>query len=458
MTSQPETDNIQVLMELIAGNYLVEVPDHDNPVTATLLQHVTKLRTHASDNLTDIVDLSTKTVETSFFSTRLLYDMRAVNHVQSVAAAAEQMAASTESIGVNGEAIAENARDALEVTEKGRLAADEAIKFMATITESVAGNTKKIDKLAQVAEAISKNADAIKKIARQTNLLAINAAIEAARAGEAGRGFAVVAGEVKNLAGQTGDATEEIDTIIKDLQAKMSDVIHSMRETSEAVATGQVSIEAVNQNMAEIENKNTLVSTNVAEIAMTLKEQGKASLSIADGISRIAENSANAVQGIENVVDALADVEVQIDTHFAHLADIQVPGKIVKLAQSDHVRWKNRLINMIAGRESIDDRELADHHSCRLGKWYDQVSDSQYRDHPAFRALVKPHQAVHAHGIEATRLYNAGKVAAALGEIDKVELASREVLSLLRELASLELKPVATKPASRPQQLGALAS
>jgi methyl-accepting chemotaxis protein len=77
---------------------------------------------------------------------------------------------------------------------------------------------QEIGRLTDAAQEIGEVVHLIQKIAGQTNLLALNATIEAARAGEAGRGFAVVAGEVKSLAVQTANATEQIVSQITAVQ------------------------------------------------------------------------------------------------------------------------------------------------------------------------------------------------------------------------------------------------
>jgi methyl-accepting chemotaxis protein len=90
----------------------------------------------------------------------------------------------------------------------------EQINTLASSVQSISGS---LDDLVQALTEVRRVAQTIRAIAGQTNLLALNATIEAARAGEAGRGFAVVASEVKTLAGQTAQATKEIDSTLDNL-------------------------------------------------------------------------------------------------------------------------------------------------------------------------------------------------------------------------------------------------
>ena len=93
-----------------------------------------------------------------------------------------------------------------------------------------------MSQLATAATRIGEVIGLIQAIAGQTNLLALNATIEAARAGEAGRGFAVVASEVKNLAGQTAKATEEVATQIGAIQSAAGDATQAIEQVNNIIA------------------------------------------------------------------------------------------------------------------------------------------------------------------------------------------------------------------------------
>jgi methyl-accepting chemotaxis protein len=120
----------------------------------------------------------------------------------------------------------------------------------------------------------------ITSIAEQTNLLALNATIEAARAGDAGRGFAVVAQEVKNLAGQTAKATEEIS----------SHIVNMQRATGESVGA----IKAIGQTIERISGITTSISSAV-------EQQGTATQSIAEGVQAAASGTLDVADNIERV-------------------------------------------------------------------------------------------------------------------------------------------------------------
>lgn len=435
--SAREQDLVRCIQALCDGDYTV-CPEHDDPLSQALKKLIQQLSSHVQDEMTHVVKLSVQANETAIFSAQMLSNLNKMDtFAQSIAAAAEEMNATVQQIGDYGTQIASQAQEAQKVTDLGASAARESVKRMGEIAQSVQDGSKKVGALSEFSEEIGKIAEDIKKIADQTNFLAINATIEAARAGESGKGFAVVAGEVKKLSEQIKSSTDEINNITEHLQKESREIVSSMQRSKDVVTRGQESIDQVAARMESIQDKISDVTSNTSNIAHTLSEQRQASIEVSNGITEIAGNSTKSVQGIERIVDAMDVVEQLITAQMKYMTDFNVPNKVIKLAQSDHVLWKKRLANMIAGREGLKPDELADHHTCRLGQWYDKVTDPKYIESKLFQSLVRPHKMVHMSGIQAVRFFNSGHTEEALQEIQKVEDASREVLRILKELESL---------------------
>ncbi|WP_374373334.1 methyl-accepting chemotaxis protein [Dongia sp.] len=188
--------------------------------------------------------------------------MEASTNVQTVAAATEELNASIGEIGN-------------QVTMSTRVA-EEAVGEAERTSQVVTGLASAADRIGQVVTLIQ-------DIANQTNLLALNATIEAARAGEAGRGFAVVASEVKNLAQQTGRATEEIGQQIGDVQS----------------STG-TAVTAIQQISSTIKRSHEIAAT----IAAAVEEQSAATKEIARNVEEAAKGTEEVTQNISVVSDA----------------------------------------------------------------------------------------------------------------------------------------------------------
>src|SRR5690606_32660205 len=118
--------------------------------------------------------------------------------------------------------------------DSGSAELQQAIERMRQLSANTHASRELIDGLSARTDEIRQITDVIQSIASQTNLLALNAAIEAARAGEAGRGFAVVADEVRQLAGRTSSATEEVGRMVDDVREQSGAVVeYIQRQASE---------------------------------------------------------------------------------------------------------------------------------------------------------------------------------------------------------------------------------
>ncbi len=200
-----------------------------------------------------------------------------------VATAAEEMSANMNSVAAASEQAATNVGIVATATEEMSATVNEIAKnseSARSITTNAVNQAKstssKVDELGRAADEISKVTEVITEISEQTNLLALNATIEAARAGEAGKGFAVVANEIKDLAGQTANATKEIKAKIESIQRSTSDTVSEISQISQVI-----------DDVNEIVNT---IATAVEEQAVTTKDIARNVTQASEGIQEVNEN------------------------------------------------------------------------------------------------------------------------------------------------------------------------
>lgn len=431
-------ENVDDLIDCInaaAAGDLMRLPKGDDALSRAVANLILKSQQSTSRGLSEVVNVSININETAVMAANLLFDLRGVDEEsQSISAAAEEMAVTvTEMVG-HGHRVVENAGEASRACRDSRSALSEATARMDVINKAVLTTGNWIGDVQQLATGISGIAANIRKIASQTNMLAINAAVEAARAGEAGRGFAVVAAEVKALSDRTANATTEINGIIDKLNRGLQVMVQSMDESQKASEEGAGALGELGARLQHASDRIDEASANSDQISQSIEQLQIASGDVARGISTVAGNSARSTDSLERIIDAMDAAQLALSAQISNLEGFNVPKKVIKLAQSDHVIWKKRLANMIVGREGLNPNELANHHNCRLGKWYDNVDDPNLKAHPDFSALEAPHCSVHEHGIEAVRKFNRGDVRGALQELNQVASASEKVLRHLKRL------------------------
>lgn len=271
------------------------------------------------------------------------------------------------------------ARQAAVVSAETQLTVDGMSHKLVGLADSSSSTLKDVDSLHGQSKKIGEIVELIQQIAAQTHLLSMNAAVEAARAGDQGRGFAVVAKEVQSLSAKTDHATKDITPLVKAIQRESTVVKNSIDELS-------------TQSHAFSEDGQAMAGKMGEALSLARK--------------------------IEQTIG------------------ITALRTFVELAKLDHLVFKFEIYRVFFGLSDKTPDSLAQHTTCRLGKWYYEGEGRQLYAHlDGYRAIEPPHKEVHAAGKEALTLLRAGKAQAAVQAVARMERASLGVVEGLERMA-----------------------
>ncbi len=375
---------------------------------------------HATQKNTDNLSSESTRVEENMNSVAAAVD-QANSNISLVAAASEEMHSTISEIAKN--------------MEEARIITQNAVTISSAMTQSMT-------ELGDAAAGITHITDTISEISEQTNLLALNATIESARAGEAGKGFAVVAGEIKSLAEQTSEATQEIKKMITGITSltqnsgehinDITGIINNMDQSVNSIATALEEQSAATSEISEnashastgIDEINTSVINTVNEVKeMIANIQGICDASQGVGFS-VFESRINADEA-QAISDNLLKAACSLQSGEAKF-DI---GNI-KLA---HMGWRTNLEAVLANHKQMEPDQVVRHTDCAFGKWFFSEG-KQFSSNPLYDEIDVHHEQVHQQAMNVIQKHNANDANGAKLEMDKFLAAKDAMFEALDKL------------------------
>ncbi|MBI2277421.1 MAG: CZB domain-containing protein [Dechloromonas sp.] len=358
------------------------------------------------------------------------------------ASSLEETASSMEQLTDTVKQNADNSRQACALAGNAQQVAIKGGEVVGQVVQTMSAIHQSSSRIADIIGVID-------SIAFQTNILALNAAVEAARAGEQGRGFAVVATEVRNLAQRSAAAAKEIKGLIADSVDK--------------VEVGNRLVDQAGRTMAEVVSSIRRVATIMTDISDASREQSTGIEQVSRAVTQMDEMTQQNAALVEEAAAAAESLEEQARGLARSVAVFRLPGGVLvdhqaKLSGLDidgailaHARWKQRLLDYVAGGgETLDPAVVGRDDQCALGCWI-HGEGRQLSGNARYSELKAEHAGFHRSAAEIIRGYLAGDVRAArqriAGEFSK---RSQRVIGLLEAIRAAGKPPAPTRLRARP--------
>lgn len=358
-----------------------------------------------------------------------------------VATAAEQMSANTNSIAaaveqasVNMSAISSAIEEFTNTVQEISTNTEKAQSITGSAVVKAETATENVNKLGGAAFEISQVTEVITEISEQTNLLALNATIEAARAGEAGKGFAVVANEIKELARQTAEATQEIRTKIEGIQSTTDVTVKGIIEITGVISDIDQTVIGIASAVEEQAVTTQEISTNISQASQGIQEisgnVAQSSTVIGEIASDVALVSENAVHSAENGVEVnyaikeMHDLAKRLQQQVAQVNTGTPKFDIAKIKEA-HIIFKGNLRKVMKGEIEMKPEEVATEQTCMFGKWFYSNEGRKFENLKEYKNVEAAHARVHGFGRQIVQAVNDGshdKTRELLGNFDEARI------------------------------------
>ena len=300
--------NQEAILRLL--NEMGNLADGDLTVQASVTEDVTgaiadsinftieELRTLVKgiNSATDQVTKATQDAQA--ISNRLFEASQRQNReIHDASASVLQMAQSINEVSQSAAQSAKVAQQSLAAAETGAQSVQNQIAGMNEIRAQIQDTSKRIKRLGESSLEIGEIVELISDLTEQTNILALNAAIQAASAGEAGRGFTVVAEEVQRLAERSGEATKQIDAIVKTIQADTQDAVAAMEKSTVGVVEGTKLSDTAGGALEEIRRVSRELAELISGISAQTQKQSTSVTDVTRGMQGILQITEETTEG-----------------------------------------------------------------------------------------------------------------------------------------------------------------
>jgi len=301
----------RVASQIAAGDLRVKIkPQSEKDVLGNAFAAMVENLQRLTGELTEGVSvLGTAANEISVSTTQL-----AASASES-AAAVSQTTTTVEEVRQTAEVASQKARDVSESAQKaaqttvsGRKSIQDVDSGMNRIRLQMDAIAASMARLNEQSQTIGQIIATVEDLSGQSNLLAVNAAIEAAKAGEHGKGFGVVAQEVKSLAERSRQATNQVRTILNDVQKATATAVLATEQGTKAVESGARQTEAAGESIQGLSDSVTAAAQAATQIAASSQQQLVGVDQVATAMESIKQASTQNVASAKQLETAARDL------------------------------------------------------------------------------------------------------------------------------------------------------